>query len=232
MLKKKSFAIFGANRLGVAIAQALDGKNQSVKVFDTNEEKLNLFVSEFETVDAIITDTTNKLALEKNGIAQFDYVIVCYGSNVQANILTVLNLIDLKVKNIIVNARDHNHMRILRALGIEKNNIVIPDEVAGKLIITKSLFDIESQIQSTDGDYSFTNITVNSADIIGKTIKQVGLTSGKEFNIVQIQRNKKIISPNDKTELKKNDILRIFARNTSIKDLITKLQDNNEKNEE
>lgn len=224
MAKKKSFAILGANRFGLAVAQALDEKKQSVKVFDINEERLNLYVSEFESVDAIIMDTTNKLALERNGIIQFDYVIVSFGSSMETSILTILNLVDLGVENIIVNARDYNHKRILMALGIDEDYIVIPDEITGKLIATKSLFDIEGQVQSTDGDYSFTNIIVNDPKVIGVSIGEAGLYSNREFTIVQIKRSGKVVIPDEYTILKKDDLLVIFAKNNIIKDLTLKIR--------
>ncbi|WP_237243941.1 potassium channel family protein [Spiroplasma clarkii] len=181
-------------------------------------------MSEYESIDGIIMDTTNKVALEKNGIIQYDYVIVCFGSNMEASILTILNLIDLGVDNIIVNARDFNHKRILMALGIEEDSIVIPDEITGKLIATKSLFDIEGQVQSTDGDYSFTNIIVNDAKVIGRSISESGLTSNRDFTIVQIKRSGKVVIPDEYTILKKDDLLVIFAKNNIIRDLTIKIR--------
>ncbi|AHI52473.1 potassium channel family protein [Spiroplasma culicicola] len=224
MAKKKSFAIIGANHFGLSVAQTLDEKKQHIKIFDINEEKLNLYVSEFESVEAIVLDTTNKNALERNGISQFDCVIVCFGSSMEASILTVLNLIDLGVENITVNARDKHHKRILLALGIEEDKVIIPDVMTGKLVATKSLFDIEGDVQSTDGEYSFTSIQVLDENVIDKTISENGLSTNKDFNIVQIKRNGKVVIPDEYTTLKEEDILIVFAKNTMINDLVIKIR--------
>ncbi|AOG60078.1 potassium uptake protein KtrA [Spiroplasma helicoides] len=224
MAKKKSFAIIGSNFFGLSVAQTLDEKKQHIKMFDINEEKLNLYVSEFDSVEVVVLDSTNKSALERNGISQFDCVIVSLGSNMESSILTVLNLIDLGVENIIVNARDRRHKRILLALGISEDKVIIPDVLAGKLIATKTLFDIDGDVQSTDGEYSFTNIVVKEEQVIDKTISESGLTTNKDFNIVQIKRNGKIVIPDEYTALKEDDVLVVFAKNNMINDLILKIR--------
>ncbi|QBQ07340.1 potassium uptake protein KtrA [Spiroplasma gladiatoris] len=224
MAKKKSFAIIGANYFGLSVAQTLDEKKQYIKMFDINEEKLNLYLSDFDSVEGIVLDTTHKSALEKNGISQFDCVIVSLRSNMEASIITVLNLIDLGVENIIVNAKDNHHKRILVALGIDEDKVIIPDVLTGKLMATKSLFDIEGDLQSTDGEYSFTNIIVKDEQIIDKTINEAGLSTNKDFNIIQIKRNGKIVIPDEYTALKEDDTLVVFAKNNIINNLIEKIK--------
>ncbi|AKX33777.1 potassium uptake protein KtrA [Spiroplasma litorale] len=224
MARKKSFAILGANYFGLSVAQALDEKKQLIKIFDYNEEKLNKHINEFDSVEGVILDTTNKMALEKNGIVQFDGIIVCFGSNMESSILTVLNLIDLEVENIIVRARDEKHKRILIALGLDEDMVVIPDVMSARMVATKTLFDIESEVQSTDGEFVFTSIEVTNQEVINKKIFDVGLNPNKDFNIVQIKRNGKIVIPDEYTALKENDIVVVFARNNVVNDLALKIK--------
>ncbi|WP_338985307.1 TrkA family potassium uptake protein [Spiroplasma endosymbiont of Diplazon laetatorius] len=224
MARKKSFAIFGANYFGLSVAQTLDEKKQLIKIFDYDEEKLNLHINQFESVEGVVLDATNKNALEKNGINQYDGVIVCFGGNMESSILTVLNLLDLGVENIIVKARDERHKRILLALGLEEDKVIIPDVITGKMVATKSLFDIESEVQSIDNEYVFTSIVVNEEEIIDKSIFDAGLTSNKDFNIIQIKRNGKTILPDEYTVLKEGDILGVYAKNNIVNDLVLKIR--------
>ncbi|QHX36368.1 TrkA family potassium uptake protein [Spiroplasma sp. BIUS-1] len=224
MARKKSFAIFGANYFGLSVAQTLDEKKQLIKIFDYDEEKLNLHINQFETVEGVVLDATNKNALEKNGINQYDGVIVCFGGNMESSILTVLNLLDLGVENIIVKARDERHKRILLALGLEEDKVIIPDVITGKMVATKSLFDIESEVQSIDNEYVFTSITVNEEEIIDKSIFDAGLSSNKDFNIIQIKRSGKTILPDEYTVLKEGDILGVYAKNNIVNDLVLKIR--------
>ncbi|WP_339021104.1 TrkA family potassium uptake protein [Spiroplasma endosymbiont of Atherix ibis] len=224
MARKKSFAIFGANYFGLSVAQTLDEKKQLIKIFDYDEEKLNLHINEFESVEGIVLDATNKNALEKNGISQYDGVIVCFGGNMESSILTVLNLLDLGVENIIVKARDERHKRILLALGLEEDKVIIPDVITGKMVATKSLFDIESEVQSIDNEYVFTSITVKEEKVIDKSIFDTGLSSNKDFNIIQIKRNGKTLLPDEYTILKEGDILGVYAKNNIVNDLVLKIR--------
>ncbi|WP_342258629.1 TrkA family potassium uptake protein [Spiroplasma endosymbiont of Dioctria linearis] len=224
MARKKSFAIFGANYFGLSVAQTLDERKQLIKIFDYDEERLNLHINQFESVEGVVLDATNKNALEKNGISQYDGVIVCFGGNMESSILTVLNLIDLGVENIIVKARDERHKRILLALGLEEDKVIIPDVITGKMVATKSLFDIESEVQSIDNEYVFTSITVHEEEIIDKSIFDAGLVSNKDFNIIQIKRNGKTILPDEYTILKEGDILGVYAKNNVVNDLVLKIR--------
>ncbi|ALD66028.1 potassium channel family protein [Spiroplasma cantharicola] len=224
MARKKSFAIFGANYFGLSVAQTLDERKQLIKIFDYDEERLNLYINQFESVEGVVLDATNKNALEKNGISQYDGVIVCFGGNMESSILTVLNLLDLGVENIIVKARDERHKRILLALGLEEDKVIIPDVITGKMVATKSLFDIESEVQSIDNEYVFTSITVYEEEIIDKSIFDAGLVSNKDFNIIQIKRNGKTILPDEYTILKEGDILGVYAKNNVVNDLVLKIR--------
>ncbi|AUM62369.1 potassium channel family protein [Spiroplasma monobiae] len=228
MARKKSFAIFGANYFGLSVAQTLDEKKQLIKIFDYDEEKLNLHINQFESVEGVVLDATNKNALEKNGINQYDGVIVCFGGNMESSVLTVLNLLDLGVENIIVKARDERHKRILLALGLDEDKVIIPDVITGKMVATKSLFDIESEVQSIDNEYVFTSIIVNEEEVIDKSIFDAGLTSNKDFNIIQIKRNGKTILPDEYTVLKEGDILGVYAKNNIVNDLVLKIRGDQE----
>ncbi|QHX36122.1 potassium uptake protein KtrA [Spiroplasma sp. TIUS-1] len=221
--KKKTFAIIGANNLGISIARELDKKKQLVNLFDINEDKLNLYMDEFEFVEGIIADCTIKRTLEKNGVGQFDSVIVCMGSNINSSLTVTLNLIDLGIDNFLVQTNDDKHKRMLLALGLKETQIIIPNEISGKLIATKSLFDIDVDVQSIDDEYIFVKLDLLEETNFDKTIQDNNLAANKEFTIVQIRRDGKIIIPDEYTMLKEKDLLYIFAKNTIINDLVLKI---------
>lgn len=226
MAKKKSFAILGASNFSLAVLATLVEKRQQVTVFEADEERLELSLSEFETVDSIVLDSTNKSALKNNGINQYDGIIVGFGSNIEASIMTVLNLLDLGCVNIFAKARDNKHKRILMGLGLKENQIIIPDAIAGKIIGIRSIFDIDANIdvQSVDDDFMSTTLTAMNPDILEKTLQEAGLTGTKDFNIIQIKRKGKILLPDTNTIIKENDMIVIFAKTTVINDLAIKIQ--------
>ncbi|AUF83804.1 TrkA family potassium uptake protein [Mesoplasma syrphidae] len=234
MAKKKSFAIIGASNFSLAVLTTLVDKRQSITMFDIDQDRLNLYLAEFDSVDAIVLDSTNKMGLAKAGVNSYDGVIVGLGSNIEASIMTVLNLIDLDCHNIIAKARDEKHRRILLALGLSENQIIIPDRLAGKMIGTRAVFDIDIDIDlhSIDDEFISTTLTVANPDIIGKTLQDAGLSSTKDFNIIQIRRKGKTLLPDDYTELKEQDDVVVFAKITVINGLAEKIQSNKESEED
>lgn len=228
MARKKSFAVLGLNNIGFYIAKLLSQKNQSVTVFDINEEKINNIIGQIEVAEGIIADTTNKQILEKNGISQFDGVIVAFQSAIETSIVTTLNLIDLDIESMIIIAGDEKHKRILKALGIPEKDIVTPSLITGELVATKSIFDIEAEVQSTDGEFISTKIVVLEPSAFEKSISELNLNPNKDFNIVQIKRNGKTIMPEPTVTLKEKDVLTVFAKSSLINDLIFKISGKNE----
>ncbi|AAT75521.1 K+, Na+ uptake protein integral membrane subunit [Mesoplasma florum L1] len=239
MAKKKSIAIIGVSNFSLSVIKTLVDKKQQVTVFDYDEDKLNLHLSEYEYgVDVIVLDSTNKMALAKNGIKAYDVVIVGVGTNIEAGLMTVLNLIDLECENVIARARDEKHKRILTALGLSENQIILPDALAGNIVAARSMFniDLDVDVQSIDEDFVSTTLSVANHNIFNKTILAAGLSTSKDFNIIQIRRKGKILLPDDYTELKENDDVVVFARTTVINELAEKIQggskDKKENNEE
>ncbi|AEM68962.1 potassium channel family protein [Mycoplasma putrefaciens] len=225
MAGKQNFAIIGISNFALSVIATLVEKRQSITVFDRDEKRLNLYLSEYSTVDAIVLDSTNKRALEKHGIQSYDGVIVGIGNN-EASLATILNLIDLECKKIIVRAKDESQRRILLALGLAENQIIVPDRIAGQITAIRSVFniDFDVNVQSIDDEFVSSTLEVANPDIFDKTIQEIGLSSNKDFNIIQIRHKGKIILPDDYAELKEGDMILVFAKNTIINMLAKKIQ--------
>jgi len=227
MAKKKTFAIIGASNFSHSVVETLVNKRQQVTVFDSDEDRLALFLSNFDSiVDGIILDSTNKSVLEKNGINKFDGIVVGFGANIEASLMTALNLIDLKCNNIIARARDLKHKRILNAIGLNDNQIIIPDYISGKIIGTRLVFDIDVdiEVQSVDDDFVSSSLYVTQPGVINHTLDELNLTNNKDFNIIQIKRHGKVILPDSNTILKEDDVVVIFARTSVINELVDRIQ--------
>ncbi|PTD31626.1 potassium channel family protein [Mycoplasma leachii] len=226
MAKKQNFAIIGVSNFTLSVIETLVQKRQSVTVFDIDERRLNLYLSEFDTVEGIVIDTTNKVALAKKGIQSYDWVIVGIENELESSLVTVLNLLDLKCTNITVKAKDDNYRRVLLALGLTENQIIVPNKIAGEITATRVIFNIDFDIEvhSIDDDFISSTLEVKNSDLFNKNIQQVGLSANKDFNIIQIRRKGKILLPDDYTELKEGDHIVVFARTTIINSLAEKIQ--------
>ncbi|KAJ3616926.1 hypothetical protein Zmor_008942 [Zophobas morio] len=178
---------------------------------------------ELNGAEGIIIDSTNKQALENNGLNQFDGVIVCYENNLETSVVTTLNLLEMGAENIIAIAKNERHKKILLAIGVSELDIVVPGILTGQVVATKSIFDIESDVQTSDGEFISTKITITEESIFDKSIDECNLNQSKDFNIIQIKRNGKTILPEPDTILKENDILMVYVKSNLINDLVLKL---------
>ncbi|WP_338969938.1 TrkA family potassium uptake protein [Spiroplasma endosymbiont of Labia minor] len=229
MARKKSFAVIGANNFGMAVVRSLIEKKQNVVLFDQSEVKLNTQLGEFEEVDGIVLDSTSKGALEKAGITQFDGIVVSFGTSLEVSITTVLNLIDLDPNlNIIAKARDVRHKRILKAVGLDDGQVIIPDTISGKIISTRVLYDIDVDIQSAGEDFVSTKLVVREPELFGKTINEADLTANKDWSIISIVRKHKVILAENDSILQEGDKLFLFVRTSLVNELILKIQGNTE----
>jgi trk system potassium uptake protein TrkA len=229
MARRKSFAVIGVNNIGIYTTKSLLEKNQSVTLYDNDSEKLNKIIDdELNGAEGVIIDSTNKQALENNGLTQFDGVIVCFENSLETSVVTTLNLIELEIENIIVIAKNERHKKILSAIGVAEQDIVVPGTLTGQVVATKSIFDIESEVQTSDGEFISTKITITEPSICDKTIEENNLNPSKDFNIVQIKRSGKTILPEPNVVLKEGDILMIYAKSNLINDLILKLSGDKE----
>jgi trk system potassium uptake protein TrkA len=204
MARRKSFAVIGVNNIGIYTTKSLLEKNQSVTLYDNDSDKLNKIIDD-----------------ELNGAE--GVIIVCFENSLETSVVTTLNLIELEIENIIVIAKNERHKKILLAIGVTEQDIVVPGTLTGQVVATKSIFDIESEVQTSDGEFISTKITITEPSICDKTIEENNLNPSKDFNIVQIKRSGKTILPEPNVVLKEGDILMIYAKSNLINDLILKL---------
>ena len=111
----KTFAILGVGLFGFHLGRHLYEKGHDVIAVDiskTKVQKIKDHVSE-----AIVADTRDKEALIAIGIGDVDTAVVCIGTQMQASILTTLQLKEIGVKRIMAKATSDDHGLILKKIG-------------------------------------------------------------------------------------------------------------------
>ncbi|MDH2999131.1 potassium transporter TrkA [Pasteurellaceae bacterium LFhippo2] len=121
------FAVIGLGRFGSTAAQELQALGNHITGIDVDEKEVEK-VSENLNY-SVILDSTDKKALQELNISDYDGVLVAIGENLEASLVTVINLIDLNVQNVWVKAKNEAHALMLEALGIE--HIIRPEHDMG-----------------------------------------------------------------------------------------------------
>ena len=128
--RKKPVLVVGLGRFGSAVAGSLMRMGHEVLGVDSDAQIVHALADELtQTVEA---DTTDPDALRALGAADFSAAVGGIGSDIEARVLTVLGLSDLKVPAIWAKATNENHGRILQRTGA--HHIVFPEARMGERV--------------------------------------------------------------------------------------------------
>ena len=178
---KKSYLVIGLGRFGANVAKSLAQMNCDVLAVDTNEESVQQL--SHEVPHCLIADATKMNVLHELGAGSVDYAIVAIGNNLQASILTVVNLKNLGVKNIIVRADVEGHKEVYKMLGATE--VIIPEEASAKSLANQILSDSILDYYQVALNYAIVKIEIGEK-FESKTLIELNIRNRFDVNIVGI----------------------------------------------
>lgn len=213
MSKDKQFAVIGLGRFGRSIARCLHGMGYDVLAVDRSYELVQSFSDEVTHV--VQADTTDENALKALGIRNFDVVIVAIGEDMQANVLTVVQLKELGVAHVVAKARNLLHGKLLEKIGAD--SIVYPErDMAKRVAYGLTSRNIMDYIELSP-EYSIAEVGV-PASIAGKSLIESNVRAKYGLNVVAIKRQDKVIlPPNPQDVIEKDDIIVVVGSNEGMK---------------
>lgn len=154
--ESRSFAIIGLGAFGSAVATELARFGNNVIGVDSDERRISAVASSLSS--CVIMDTTDDLALREAGIDSYDVALVAIGRDIQASILTTMNLRMLGVDTIWVKASNRTHHRILSKLGADR--VILPEQEMGRHIAQMLNNPVVQDYVSLGNGYSVVNIVI------------------------------------------------------------------------
>ena len=127
MQKKKTYAVFGLGRYGIAVAKELVENGMEVIAVD-NDQKLVNDAAAFLPV-CKCADVTEAEVIDRLDIGNIDTVIICMASNLESSVMAVTLCKEAGVKTVIAKAANEMHRKILLRVGADK--VVFPEQEAG-----------------------------------------------------------------------------------------------------
>ena len=215
MKKDRQFAVIGLGRFGSNMAKALSKMGYEVLAIDKNQHKVQEFSDEGTHV--VQADTTDENALRELGILNFDVVVVAIGEDVQANVLTTLQLKEIGVNFIVATSRNSLHTKLLEKVGADR--IVAPErDMARRVAYNLASTSVMDYIELSPR-FSIVEITAPKA-FQNKTIAESNIRAKYGINVVAIKRGEDlIISPLPSEKIIKDDIVVVVGKNESINGL-------------
>ena len=212
-MPKKSFAVIGVGRFGLALIEELISLDANVLVIDKNFEKIEKIAK--TVTNAICLDSTDVDALREISISSYDTVVVATGMNVDNSILTTLILKDLGVSEIYVKVQSEYHARVVEKLGVDPEHLIWPEQSTGKRLAKILISGNFLEYLQLDQEYSFISTHV-SKKLVGKNLLELDIRKKFGVNIVAIRRNERIVIPSSQTPFEIKDEILLVGRNDLI----------------
>jgi trk system potassium uptake protein TrkA len=176
-----SVVVIGLGRFGGAVADSLVRLGHEVLAIDESPK----LVTQWSDVITHVAqaDATDEEALRQLGVPEFRHAVVAIGTAIEASVLTVLALTELKVPQIWAKAVSAKHGKILSAVGA--HHVVYPEASMGERVahlITGRMLDY---IEFDDG-YSIAKVAA-PREAIGRTLADSALRTAYGITVVGVK---------------------------------------------
>ena len=208
----KSYIVIGLGRFGSEVARQLCAQNQEVLAMDTSSELVQSVSP--EVTHAVMGDSRDKDVLRALDAGSFDCAVVAIGGDLAASVLTVMNLKELGVPEIVCKAHDETHRRVLEKLGADR--VVIPEkENAIRLARSLSSVNVLDYIELS-AECGIIEVPA-PASWYGKTLVELQVRAKLGVNIIAIRHSGKItVSPAANYAICEGDIMVVVGDNRSL----------------
>jgi len=205
------FGVVGLGRFGFALAETLSDKGKEVLVLDNNESKIKQIQDKVQ--QAFVIAEMDKPALEETGIQNCETVIVCIGENIEASILTTLNVIELGVNRVIAKAISAEHGKVLSKIGAE---VVYPEKDRA-VRLARSLSTLRAiDYIDLSNRYAISEIKLTDK-LYGKTIVDLNIRKKFGLNIIAvIRKSETIVDITPDLQLIIDDLIVVIGSKDSI----------------
>jgi trk system potassium uptake protein len=209
---KKQFAVIGLGRFGGNLVIELSELGVEVLAIDRSEEVIERFSS--IATHAVQANAMEESVLRQLGLRNFDHVIVSFGENIEASILTTLQLKELGVKEVWVKASNVYHQKVLDKIGADK--VIHPERDMAKRIAHHVTSEKIIDYIELSKEHSIIEV-VATKKVAGKTLVDLNIRARYGCNIIAIQRNGEIlVSPPADEMVQDRDMLIVIGHKRDL----------------
>lgn len=215
MSTKKTYAIFGLGRYGIAVARELVNNGMEVIAVDADEKIVNAAANELPICKC--ADITDPDVIHQLGISNADVVIIAMANNLEASVMAVTLCKELGIKTIIAKSANEMHQKILTRVGADK--VVFPENESGirlaKNLLSSGLVDMVSLAK---------NVSMIELDVkpewLGKNLIELNLRKKYSVNVVALRKGESVsVDIDPHAPLQADDKLIVIANTEKISKL-------------
>ena len=187
MSMKKTYAVFGLGRYGIAVARELVNNGMEVIAVDIDEKIVNAAADELPICKC--ADITDPDVIHQLGISNADVVIIAMANSLESSVMAVTLCKEIGVKTVIAKSANEMHQKILTRVGADK--VVFPENESGirlaKNLLSSGFVDMVSLAK---------NVSVIELDVkaewVGKDLIELNLRKKYSINVVAIRKGQAV----------------------------------------
>ena len=197
-----SIMVIGLGRFGQAVARSLVRLGHEVLAVDSHASVVEPLADELPNL--VQADCTDPDTLRQLDAHNFAHVVVAIGQDLEASVLTVLNLSQMGIADIWVKAANVQHARIVERLGA--HHVIMPEADMGERVahlVTGKMIDF---IEFDDG-FAIAKTRAPS-EMHGKPLSESRIRQSQHITVVGIKRlNQDFIYALPETVIEPDDLL-------------------------
>ena len=179
MNEKKTYAVFGLGRYGLAVARELVAHGKEVLAVDKDEKIVNDAASYLPVCKC--ADVADAEVIARLGIGNIDTVIVCMANSLEASVMTITLCKEAGVSTVIAKCANEMQQKIMLRVGADQ--VVFPENESGIRLAKNLLSSGFIDMISLSKDVSIVEIDVKK-EWIGKNLIELNLRKKYGLNIV------------------------------------------------
>jgi trk system potassium uptake protein TrkA len=212
--RNRTFVIVGLGTFGATVAHELVRFGNHVIGIDISEKRVS---AEAERLSqALILDARDDAALREAALDGCGTALVAMGSDIEASILTTMNLKTLGLPKVWAKATSRNHHRILSKLGVDR--VIHPEMEVGQHIAQMLHNPLVRDYVSLGNGQHVVNFRIPES-LEGKRLTD--LSYGKEYNlrcIGHLRGTEFLGQDGTPSELQKDDLLLLLGRRNDLRE--------------
>lgn len=212
---KKTYAVFGLGRYGMAVASELEARGAEVIAIDNDPAAVEEAASSLTVCKC--ADITDRKVVEQLGIANVDTVIIAMANSFEASVMATMLCKELGVPTVIAKCSNELHRQILRKVGADR--VVFPENDSGIRLARNLLTAGFIDMMELSGKVSLVELEVRD-EWAGKSLAEMNLRKRYAMNVVALRHGNAVstaIDPN--APLQKEQTLIVIAETDRLERL-------------
>ncbi len=181
---KKSYAVFGLGRYGIAVAQELAKSGAEVLAVDIDDSVVNGVAAEIPFCKC--ADITDAEVIKQLGVSNIDVVIVAMASNLEASVMAVTLCKEAGVETVIAKCGNEMHKKILSRVGADR--VVFPENESGMRLAKNLLSSGFVDVIELSKDVCMVDMDIPK-DWVGKSLLELNVRKKYGINVVAMRKD-------------------------------------------